>query len=80
VLHRHPELELELFRLERRHLEQKLTIARHLHDGREQSLGLIGQVACLVAQVVRVIRKGLKARPASGSSALPSGQLLECAE
>jgi hypothetical protein len=80
VLHRHPELELELFRLERRHLEQKLTIARQLEEGRERKLGLVGEVACLVARTGRVIRKRLKARSVSDSPALPSGQLLESAE
>ena len=80
MLQPHPYLELELYHLEQKSLEQKLLVARQLDNGRERMLGRLDRLVRVVTQSPRSLREGLRARSVSDSSALPSGQLLECAE
>ena len=80
MLQPHPYLELELYHLGRKNLEQKLLVARQLGEGRERKLGQLGRVMRAIGQAPRSLRESLKARSVSDRSAMPCGKLLECAE
>ena len=80
MLHQHPYLELELFHLERRHLERDLTLARQLNQVDQpwvaQSLRIVRQVA----RVPGNLRLGWKTPAVVTRPALPTRQLIEGVE
>ncbi|HLZ09185.1 MAG TPA: hypothetical protein VKT80_11390 [Chloroflexota bacterium] len=80
MLQPNPYLELELYHLERKGLEQKLLVARQLGEGRERKLGGLDRLVHAVIHAPRSLRESLKARTVSDPRALSSGQLLECAD
>ena len=80
MLHQHPNLELELFHLERRHLERHLTLARQWNQDDEP---LVAQFLRIMRQVVRVpgnLRLGWKAPAVVTRPALPTRPLIEGVE